>query len=96
MRRPSAVSNATVPLEIQHHKDINDMLEETRTRHFLEDANPSYTDYDKARIANRYYRMTLAERQAVVFKVLVAVPDAMKVGWEGEEGNVIRELCKDL
>jgi hypothetical protein len=71
------------------------MVQEARTELFLEDADPRYTDYEKASIA-RYHRMTLAERQAVVFKVLVAVPDAMKVGWEGVEGNVIRELCKDL
>jgi len=82
-------------LAINHYTDLAAMLEELRTRCFLADVDEKLHP-DVRAAAARLYRLPLEQRKGLVFKVLLPVPDEMKVGWKGEQGEEFRTLMKDV
>jgi len=71
------------------------MLKDLRTRCLLKDAVPNMSPREReARAAE--YRMSRAQREGLVFKILLPVPDDRKVGWQGEEADKFLAALKEV
>ncbi|KAK4233746.1 hypothetical protein C8A03DRAFT_19229 [Achaetomium macrosporum] len=84
------------PFFLDDHGPVSAMLDVLRTKDFLADTTPGLQPNAQSAFGFRVppYRMSRAERERLVCKLLVAVPEAEKHGWEGEMGRRVRAFFR--
>jgi hypothetical protein len=91
---PSA-ANPVRSIWIKHYTNIVGVLDELRVRFFLGDTNERL-HRDVRAAAAAACRLPLEERKKLVFKVLLPVPEGMRVGWGGEKEEAFRVAMRDV
>lgn len=69
--------------ELEHSEHLFEMLWALKNDYLIPDADRSLSQ-DKKRAIGRTFRMSLAERQAVKCRVLIAAPVEKQVAWRGD------------
>jgi hypothetical protein len=84
------------PFRLNHQDAVKDMLDVLRTKDFLADTSPGLLWGAQSALGFRAppYRMTRAERQRLVCKILVYVPEDKKHGWDDEMRRRVRTFFR--
>ncbi len=95
---PASANNPTPPaatayqyLRVDHYRSACRILNELADRCFRGDSDKTKSEAERARLA-AMYRLSAAQRDQLVFKVLIAVPDDSKTGWENHKGPTVRSV----